>query len=184
MVTGVISPPEFLAVHPAFSPLLHAIGPSSHVLSSDVLRQEGENLPSAKKLQPRPLKLAEVQRQEVRPCNEKGWAVLIANSVTGFACKTTACSAWLHHRRIQACPRQVGAHGGCSQGLEKQLLDVSPQEPKHTTEQGKAEPYFHQESSRQVPFGKASFAANPVPANSLGGGRHVGFACLLVSMWG
>ena len=148
------------------------------------LGEERENSPGAKKLQPRALKLAEDQRQEARSCNGKGWAVLIANSITGFARKTTARAAWLHHCRVQTCLKRAGAHSGCSQGLEKQLLDVFPQEPKHTMEQGKAELSFLRERSCRAPFGKASCAANPAPAKALCGGRQVGFAGLLVSMWG
>lgn len=42
-VTGVISPPEFLSMHPALPPLLRAVGPSSRVLSSEALGEEGES---------------------------------------------------------------------------------------------------------------------------------------------
>jgi len=180
-VTAVISPPEFLSVHPAASPPLRAIGPSSRVLSSKALGEEGENSPGAKKLHSRALKFAEVQRQEVRPCIGKGWAVLIANSIPGLACKTTARAAWLPGRRAQACPQQAGAHEGCSQGRGKQLLDVCPQEPEQIMERGEAEPSLRRERSCQA--ARASCVANPAPANALCGGRQVGSAGLLVSMW-
>lgn len=72
-VTGVTSPPECLSVNPPPQP-----------------RQprpfRGGKTPRAKTLQPRARNLAEAGRHGARPCNGKGRAASLANSVTGFAC--------------------------------------------------------------------------------------------------
>lgn len=81
-VTGVICPPEF---HPAPS-LLGSAPCCQRVLSRDLLGRRGENSSGAKELQPRALKLAEVQGREAALL-WKGLGCLIANSTTGFARK-------------------------------------------------------------------------------------------------